>query len=184
MTPLCTRWLGARLGLALTATLWAASLAPDRWLALGVAGLGLALVAALDLRLASAVVRPERARAWFDAHTLIVAMLLWLARAPLLVSLGAALLPNAAVALFVPARLALPHLARAPLTAALAAVLASATAGLAAAPLAAALAAFLSLRPLAALGESLRALALHRGPPDPLLTWRPLRPLTPGGPSR
>lgn len=176
MTPTspCRRWLIARLALASTATLWVILYAP----ALILPAL-LTLISPLAAHL-----DPTRARAWLETHTFTLSALLVASLDPLLVALGAAALPTSTLALFTTPAPRPPHLSpllRATLAAALSLVLALIITQAPSAALAAPLAAFLSTRPLAALGEVFRALALHHGPVDPLLAWRPITSPTPGG---
>lgn len=157
----CPRWRLTRLAFAALATLWVILVAPV-----------LALPSALTLILiAVAALDPIRTRPWLDSHAFVLAALMLASRSPVLVVLGASTLPMAALALF---GLPLRPRDRVPFATIAAAALTLPDFSLA--PFAALLGAFFSLRPLAALGEVLRALGLHRGPVDPLLTWSPLRP--------
>ena len=157
----CPRWRLTRLAFAAIATIWVTLVAP-----------AFALSSALTLTLiAAAALDPTRTRPWLDSHAFVLAALMLASRSPLLVVLGAATLPMAAIALF-----ALPLRPRARLVLATAAAALLTLPDLSLAPYAALLGAYSSLPPLAALGEVLRALGLHRGPADPLLAWSPLRP--------
>lgn len=162
----CPRWRLTRLAFAALATLWVTLVAP-----------AFALPSALTLTLvAAATLDPARTRPWLDSHAFVLGALMVASSEPLLVVLGAATLPMTAIALF-----ALPIRPRPRVVFVALAAAALTFPALSLAPYAAPLAAFFSLRPLAALGEVLRALGLHRGPVDPLLAWHPLRP--PGGAS-
>jgi hypothetical protein len=170
---ICQRWLAARLLLAVVATVWLALFDP-RALVPAVLTLPLALGAALD--------RP-RSRAWLDSHAFALSALTLSLPSPFLITLGAAFLPSTALSLFAPRLLTrLGPVPRALTAMVLAATLALtlSPAPIASSGVAVGLAAFFSLRPLAALGEVLRALGLHHGPADPLLAWRPLGPSVPG----
>lgn len=172
MTPaqptrtVCQRWLAARITFASTAILWVILVDPSA-IAPTLLTFPLAFAAALDR---------ARSRAWLDSHTFVLSALLLTLPTTLLAIVGAAALPNAALALFASG----PTPPISPLARAILAATATAltlallsTPAQAYAP-AVALAAFASIRPLAALGEVFRALGLHRGPVDPLLAWRPL----------
>lgn len=168
---LCQRWLAARLAFAIAATLWVV-LFDARAALPALLTLPLALGAALDR---------ERSRAWLDSHGFVLAALALTLPTPFLTALGAAALPNAALALFAPSPSSRPSRPGPWLRALLVACATALTLALLSTPasayaLAVPLAAFLSTRPLAALGEVFRALGLHRGPVDPLLAWRPLAP--------
>lgn len=167
----CQRWLFARLAFALSATLWVVLFDPSAVIP-ALLTLTLALGAALDR---------HRSRAWLDSHGFVLSALMLTMPSPFLAALGAAALPNTALALFAPGSTSRPSRLRPRLRALLVALATALALALLSTPatayaLALPLAVFLSTRPLAALGEVFRALGLYRGPVDPLLAWRPLAP--------